>query len=219
MNPLPIIRDAWYFFRHNLGAIARLCLPMILLEALAQTVLLSSSGEHTPAAYSLLIGLLFYPLYTGALIIFMAARSSGQTPAPANVLALTLRQWPRFAVLTALTNLLFMLGAQFLLLPALYVMVKLAFSEYLLVLREASPLASMRDSFMQTNGHFLRILLCILVVVLPLWILESLSFSLVGAGDVLSLFGVETASSFLQLFSSVVGFRLFMVISEQGRSA
>lgn len=219
MNPLPIIRDAWYFFRHNLGAIARLCLPIILLEALAQTVLLSSSGEHTPAAYSLLIGLLFYPLYTGALIVFMAARSSGQAPAPANVLALTLRLWPRFAVLTALINVLLMIGAQFLLLPALYVMVKLAFSEYLLVLREASPLAAMRASFMQTNGHFLRILLCILLVALPLWMIESLSFSLVGEGDVLSLFGVETASSVLQLFSSVVGFRLFMVISEQNRSA
>lgn len=219
MNPFPIIRDAWYFFSHNLGAIARLCLPMILLEALAQTVLLNNGGEQTPAAYSLLISLLFYPLYTGALIVFMAARSGGQTPATANVVALTLRLWPRFAVLTALTNLLFMLGAQFLLLPALYVMVKLAFSEYLLVLRQASPLASMRDSFMQTNGHFLRILLCILVVVLPLWILESLSFSLVTEGDALALFGVETASSFLQLFSSVVGFRLFMVISEYGRSA
>lgn len=223
MNPFPIIRDAWYFFSHNLGAIARLCLPLIMLESFAQTVLFySNTGEGSPI-YSMLITLAVYPLYTGALIVFMVARSSSQPPALANVLPLTLRLWPRFAVLTALTNLLLLIGAKLMLLPAIYVMVKLAFSEYLLVLRANSPLAAMRDSFRMTTGHFLRILLCILLVIIPLWMLQAVSFGVetdeLQTHDVLVVFAAQTVTSFMSLFSSVVGFRLFMVISEQSRSA
>ncbi|GLK92236.1 YciC family protein [Pseudomonas turukhanskensis] len=220
MNPLPIIRDAFYFFTRNLGAITRICLPLIMLESLAQTVLFCvSTSDHSPI-YSMLITMAMYPLYTGALIIYMAARSSGDTPPLANVLPLTLRIWPRFAVLTALTNLLFLLGAKLMLLPGIYVLVKLAFAEYLLVVRSASPLAAMRDSFNMTNGHFLRVLLCTMLVVVPLWVLQAVSFGVAGEEEVqmseaLVVFLIQTGTSFVALFSSVVGFRLFMVIADE----
>ncbi|PTQ70875.1 hypothetical protein [Pseudomonas sp. GV071] len=220
MNPLPIIRDAFYFFTRNLGDIIRLCLPLVMLESLAQTVLTINSASTYSPIYSMLITLAVYPLYTGALIIFMAARSSGENPLLANVLALTLRMWPRFAVLTALTNLLFLLGARLMLLPGIYVLVKLAFAEYLLVLRGTSPLLAMRDSFSMTNGQFLRVLFCVMLVVVPLWVLQSINFGLADEGEVgideaLLVFAVQTATSFISLFASVVGFRLFMVISAE----
>ncbi|MGY4531712.1 hypothetical protein ACVW0Y_000822 [Pseudomonas sp. TE3786] len=220
MNPLPIIRDAFYFFSRNLGDITRLCLPLVMLESLAQTVLLCADpGDNSPI-YAMLITLAVYPLYTGALIIFMAARSSGETPRLPDVLALTLRLWPRLAVLSALTNLLFLLGAKLMLLPGIYVLVKLAFAEYLLVLRGTSPLAAMRDSFSMTNGQFLRVLLCIMLVVVPLWVLQSLNFGVAGEGEVqmdeaLLVFAVQSVTSFISLFSSVVGFRLFMLVGAQ----
>ena len=36
MNVLSILRDAWFFYSRNLLSIARLCLPLILLESLAR---------------------------------------------------------------------------------------------------------------------------------------------------------------------------------------
>ena len=45
MKPLSVLRDAWFFSSHNLLAIARLTLPLLLLEAIAQTILAAQLGE------------------------------------------------------------------------------------------------------------------------------------------------------------------------------
>ncbi|MDO9638188.1 MAG: hypothetical protein Q7J44_06575 [Pseudotabrizicola sp.] len=36
MNVFHVLRDAWFFFSHNLPAIVRLCLPLVVLEAVVQ---------------------------------------------------------------------------------------------------------------------------------------------------------------------------------------
>ncbi|RJG12079.1 hypothetical protein D3879_01770 [Pseudomonas cavernicola] len=220
MNPLPILRDSWYFFTRNLAAIALLCLPLIALEGLAQQAVGAWSGSEASPVYGLVVGLLFYPLYTGALILFLDARSRGLQPRTADLLAMALRLWPSFAVLAALSTLLIMLGVSLFVLPGLWVMIKLAFAEYLLVLRGLSPLAALRASFQMTTGHFLRILLCILCVMLPLWLLDWLAFSTEDQQpDALLSFVLDCTNGFLQLFASVVLFRLFMLVSHEPANA
>ncbi|MGH8434505.1 MAG: YciC family protein [Pseudomonas sp.] len=220
MNPLLILRDAWYFFTRNLAAIALLCLPLIVLEGLAQQAIGIWSGSEASPAYGLLVGLLFYPLYTAALILFLDARSRGLQPRTLELLAMALRLWPSFAVLAALSTLLIMLGVSLFVLPGLWVMIKLAFAEYLLVLRGLTPLAALRESFQMTTGHFWRILVCILCVMLPLWALDWLSFSSADQQpDALVSFLLDCANGFLQLFASVVLFRLFMLVGQKPADA
>ncbi|WP_137818285.1 YciC family protein [Pseudomonas sp. 2FG] len=220
MNPLPILRDSWYFFSRNLAAIALLCLPLIVLEGLTQLAVTAWSGSAASPAYGLLVGLLFYPLYTAALILFLDARSRGLQPRTADLLAMALRLWPSFAVLAALSTLLVMLGVSLFVLPGLWVMIKLAFAEYLLVLRGLTPLAALRESFQLTTGHFWRILLCLLSVMLPLWLLDWLSFPTADQQpDALLSFVLDCTNGFLQLFASVVLFRLFMLVSQKPADA
>ena len=146
MNPLIPLRDAWYFFSRHLSTIALLCLPWVLLENLLAQFIGLWTGESASVPYSLLAGLLLYPLYSAALILLVDARSRGLQPRLADLLAAALRLWPSLAVLTALTSLLILLGLSLLVLPGLWVMVKLAFAEYLLVLRGYTPLAALRGS-------------------------------------------------------------------------
>lgn len=220
MNPLLILRDAWYFFTRNLAAIALLCLPLIVLECLAQQVIGTWSGSEASPAYGLLVGLLFYPLYTAALILFLDARSRGLQPRTLDLLAMALRLWPSFAVLAAMSTLLIMLGVSLFVLPGLWVMIKLAFAEYLLVLRGLAPLAALRESFQMTTGQFWRILVCILCVMLPLWALDWLSFpSADQQPDALLSFLLDCANGFLQLFATVVLFRLFMLVGQKPADA
>jgi hypothetical protein len=122
--------------------------------------------------------------------------------------------WPRFALLTALNTVLILLGLSLYFLPGIYLMVTLAFGEYLLVLRGLAPLAAMKESLRMTKGHFLRILLCILCVMGPLWLLKGLTLAAYPEpqNPVISLL-IDSAHSFLQLFTSVVLFRLFMLIN------
>jgi hypothetical protein len=106
-------------------------------------------------------------------------------------------------------------GLSLFILPGIWVMIKLVFSEYLLVLRGMTPLAAMRASFMMTRGHMLRILACVVFVYVPLSVLEGLSYYVLPdqQSPLLSL-TVDSISSFLQLFISVVMFRMFMLLDE-----
>ena len=214
MNPLDVLRDSLYFFKRNLGQIVQLCLPLVIFEALLQIVVDRSTEPDSFPGISVIVGLLVYPLYTAALILFLDARSRGESPRNRDLLAMAASLWPRFALLTALNTVLILLGLSLYFLPGIYLMVTLAFGEYLLVLRGLAPLAAMKESLRMTQGHFLRILLCILCVMGPLWLLKGVTLAAYPEpqNPVVSML-IDSAHSFLQLFTSVVLFRLFMLIN------
>jgi hypothetical protein len=215
MNPLTVIQDSLYFFRRNLGSILMLCLPLVVLEVLAKQAVGRALPADASSAYELIVGLFFYPIYTAALILFLDARTRGEEPQTRDLLAMALRLWPMFAVLSIMSTLLILFGLSLFLIPGIWVMIKLSFSEYLLVLRGLTPFMAMRESMLMTNGHFIRILMCVLGVYAPLALLEGASVYLLPEeqGAAISL-AVASLVSFLQLFTSVVIFRLFMLISE-----
>lgn len=215
MNPLSVLRDSFYFCQRNLWAIAQLCLPLLVLESLGRQLVGHLTGPDGSPVFDVVVGLLFYPLYTGALILFVDARSNGDTPRPRDLLAVALRIWPMFALLAAISTLLIMLGISLFVLPGLWVMVKLVFAEYLLVLRGLTPLAAIKQSLALSSGRFWQILACILAVLVPLWLLDSVSEALYPAGQNVAMdVIIDSANSFLQLFTSVVMFRLFMLVTE-----
>ncbi|MDR0278396.1 MAG: hypothetical protein LBJ37_10985 [Paucimonas sp.] len=215
MNPLTVLRDSLYFFRRHLVSIAGLCLPLVILEALCTQLLYSQLGENASMGYGLLVGLLFYPLYSAALILYLDARSDGHEPLKRNLLARALQLWPSFALLVMLSSLLIMAGISLFILPGIWVMTNLVFAEYLLVLQGRAPMAAMRESFQMVNGNFWRILVCLLGIMAPLWLFNGITLGLLPeqVNPVLELL-VNVVNSFLQLFSTVVLFRLYMLISE-----
>lgn len=216
MSPLSLFRDTWFFFSRNLLTIVCLCLPWVVLENLAQHAI-NAWLSHTDAmGYGLLAGLVFYPLYSAALILFLDARSRGLQPRIADLLATALRLWPSFALLAMLSTLLILLGASLLLLPALWVMVKLAFAEYLLVLHGLSPLAAMRESMRLTKGYFWLIAACLLAIMLPLWLLDWWVYQQFGEqpNEWLAVL-FDSANGFAQLASTVLLFRFYMQLNSQ----
>lgn len=215
MNPLTVIRDSLYFVQRNLGQIVTLCLPLVILEAVLQRIVDSAVGPDASPGYSMVVGLFVYPLYTSALILFLDARSRGESPSNRNLLASAVTLWPKFALLAAISTLLIVLGLSMFFIPGIYLTVVLSFAEYQLILRGQPPLTAMKSSLVMSRGHFWRLFVCILAVLGPLMLLKELSFSLLPKGDnpLLSL-ALESLNSFLQLFISVVLFRLFMLIGE-----
>ncbi|MFZ3153028.1 hypothetical protein [Pseudomonas sp.] len=216
MNMFSALHDAWYFFSHHLAAIARLCLPLIVLEGLLLQQITNLVAADSATLWRLLAGLLFYPLYSAALILFLDARSHGLQPRVRDLLAASLRLWPSFALLAGINTLAIMLGAALLVLPGIWLMVKLAFAEYLLVLRGLNPIKALQESFELSDGYFWPMLGCILIVMLPLWLLNGWSHTNETLTEnALARLLLDCASRFLQLFSSVVLFRLFMLRSAQ----
>ena len=212
IHPLRVLRESWYFYSHHLGSLLCLCLPALLLEGLVRQQLAESSVELAPEVREVLVTLLFYPLYSAALILFLDARSHQRDLPPRQLLGQVLQLWPAFAVLASLSTLLIMLGSYLLILPGLWVMLRLLFAEYLLVLDRLAPLAAMRESFRLSRGYFWVSAACIFSVMPPLWLLDWWSYQQLGEQpDVLAQVLLDAGNGFLQLFVGVVGYRLFML--------
>lgn len=212
MNPLSVLRDSLYFFRRHLVSILQLCLPLVILEALCTQLLYRQLGDQASAGYGMLVSLLFYPLYSAALILYMDTRSNGQDIAKRNLFARAVQLWPSLALLILISSLLIMAGLALFIFPGVWIMINLVFAEYLLVLRGLPVVQAMRESARMTTGHFMRILVCVVAVLAPLWLLDGLllmAFPEPQPGVQLAL---DSLSGFLQLFSSVVLYRLFMLL-------
>ncbi|MBF8732261.1 hypothetical protein IRZ59_17675 [Pseudomonas guariconensis] len=212
MNPLSVLRDSLYFFRRHLVSILQLCLPLVILEALCTQLLYRQLGDQASAGYGMLVSLLFYPLYSAALILYMDTRSNGQDIAKRNLFARAVQLWPSLALLILISSLLIMAGLALFIFPGVWIMINLVFAEYLLVLRGLPVVQAMRENARMTTGHFMRILVCVVAVLAPLWLLDGLllmAFPEPQPGVQLAL---DSLSGFLQLFSSVVLYRLFMLL-------
>ncbi|MNS92284.1 hypothetical protein D3C72_1264160 [compost metagenome] len=216
MNPFELLRDSWYFFSRNVGDIVLLCLPAILIEAIAQQGLIAWLGADKSQGASIVLSMLFYPVYVGALIIFVDSRSHRVRLKPRQVMEMALFRWPSFAVLAAISTLLIMVGVWMLILPGVYVMIKLAFAEYLLVLEGKSPLDAIKESFELTRGHFFTILSCVLLVMGPIWVVDWFAYRELGDNpDPVGTVLLESFNSFFQLFVSVALYRMFTLVTER----
>ena len=212
MNPLSVLRDSLYFFRRHLTSILQLCLPLVVLEALGTQLLYSQLGEQASPVYGMLVSLLFYPLYSAALILYLDTRSNGQDTAKRDLFARALQLWPMLALLIVISSLLIMAGLALLIFPGVWIMVNLVFAEYLLVLRGLPVIESMRTSARMTTGHFLRIMVCMLSVLAPLWLIDGLLLQLFPEPQPGVQLALDSLSGFLQLFSTVVLYRLVMLL-------
>jgi hypothetical protein len=212
INPFDVLRQSWYFFSHNLRSIVLLCLPPLLIEGLVRQQLASSALELAPEARELLVTLIFYPIYSAMLILFMEAKTNAQSVSFNHLLKNALRLWPRFSVLTGLTTLLIMLGSSLLILPGLWIMLRMIYAEYLLTCLELPAISAMRQSFRLSRGFFWGIALCVLLVMPPLWLLDWWSYQQLGDHpDAIAEILQGAGNGFLQLFVSVVGYRLYLM--------
>ncbi|MCW2269555.1 YciC family protein [Pseudomonas sp. JUb96] len=212
MNPLSVLRDSLYFFRRHLTSIVQLCLPLVVLETLCTQLLYSQLGDKPSPAYGMLVSLLFYPIYSAALILYLDTRSNGEAPPKRDLFARALQLWPTLALLIMISSLLIMAGVALFVLPGIWVMINLVFAEYLLVLRGLPVIAAMRESARMTTGNFWRILMCVLAVLAPLWLIDGLLMMAFPEPQAGVQFALDSLNSFLQLFSTVVLYRLFMLI-------
>lgn len=211
MNPLSVLRDSLYFFRRHLVGILQLCLPLVVLEALGTQLLYRQLGEAASPAYGMLVSLFFYPLYSAALILYLDTRSNGQETPKRDLFARAVQLWPTLALMILISSLLIMAGFALFVLPGIWVMINLVFAEYLLVLRGLPVVASMRESARMTTGHFWQIMVCVLGVLAPLWLIDALLLTLFPDPQPGVQLAMDSLSGFLQLFSSVVLYRLFML--------
>lgn len=214
MNPLSILRDTWFFFSRHLGILVPLCLPWIVIETLVQQQINVAAGSQNFAPWGMAAGLVFYPIYTASLILFMIDTGEGVQRSVRELWSAALRLWPAFALLSAITSLLIVLGLYLMVLPGIFVMIKLAFAEFLLVQRGRAPIDAMRESFALTTGHFFLLLMTSLAILAPVWIAEGWITEAGQDAPVLSV-ALHSLSGFFQLLLTVATYRIFILLGRE----
>ena len=215
MQTMTVLCDSFHLFRRHFWAIARLCLPLIVLEAICIQLIDMVTSENSVLAYRLMLPLLFMPLYTAALLLFLDARSLGAKPPDRDLWSTAIRAWPAFIGLMLLSGILLLTGAILLLVPCLWLMVKFSVSQPLLVLRGLGPTAAVRESFAMTRGHFWPVLGCVVGVGIPVMVLVFGSeFIYPWSRSPLSGVVVGSALIFIQLFGAIVEYRLYTELAE-----
>ena len=219
-----IISDAVHFFMFHWSQIAKLCLPWLLAAALVEFGIASAVQDSENAAPLLLVAwtfnLLIYPIYTGALIIFMAKRAQREQPENRELTAAAIKIWQPLFMVHIIGSGMTALGLMLLIVPGIYVLVRLSFAEFHLVLEGLKPLEAIQKSFQTTRPYFGLILLLLVMFMAPLVLL---TFSLgswlndLNVSPVLNIF-LSTLIAYLTLFVDVVIFRVYMSSRQENMS-
>ena len=155
-----ILSDSYIFFIRNFWQIVTLCLPFLLVEAFFESLLTSSDNFQFLSWTSYVV---IYPIYTAALILFMAKSAKKEHPRSTEIIALSLRLWWPVFILTIINLSLGLVGLLLFIIPGIWVVVRLSFAEFFLILNDLKPWEAISQSFKTTKQYFWFIL-CLLIL-------------------------------------------------------
>jgi hypothetical protein len=214
-----IIVDAFSFFLQNFAQIAALCLPFVFATS-AFDFIFGAMYKGSPMSIMapMMLNLLVYPIYTAALIHLMAQRARQASAKNSDLIMTAIQQWAPLFILKAIMVFLIGVGISLLLVPGIWIAVRLVFAEFYLVLFGMTPRAAIVKSFESTHKYFGLLLILLLMTYVPILVSGLTADHLVQMMTQNDFFRVlvGAAWSFLGLFVHVVLFRAFMqVVSEQ----
>jgi len=212
-----IIKDSFHFYVGNIVQIALLCLPILCIAILTQYLVFFIPDFDLAPFVSAVLGLFFYPIYTAALILFIAKRTGHEYPSKISLLTAALKIWAPFVLLTLLVGILIGFGLILLIIPGIWVAIRLSLSEVFLVVGGLKPFDAMNASFAATKEYFWIIFICLFLVMLPIY---GMSYGLGYVSEnftesYIISFGMELFIAFVTLFVNVVIFRIFMLAGSE----
>ncbi len=232
MNLKLIITDAFQFFRYHIGQIAVLCLPWLLAISVVEYVIninsdpaLTDAQEGNPLEIiSFGFYLLINPIYTAALILLMEKRAKRETPNNKDLLSEAIQIWQPLFILNIIIAVilypaLFLAfqGWPLILIPAIFVAVRISFSEFYLVLEEVKPLEAIKLSFNATQPYFFHILMLFILFIMPLWLIKFVAAVNLANPEIDAFRYIFSGTSiaFMALFIDVLMFRVYMSATQK----
>ncbi|KGK42491.1 hypothetical protein LH51_06910 [Nitrincola sp. A-D6] len=212
------LRQSLFFFKQHLLTLAAIQLPFLAIIGLLSFFLQGNlaAGEEVASGGFLLLGLLqlgLLPLYWGATIFYMQSVLDGKPLTVMNAISLGMSSWGRLLLTYILNGFAVLLGLIMLIIPGVYVGVRLAFADYVCVLEGKSATVSLKQSWAQTQPYFWILVQGFVIIFLCLFLVEMLIQQLFGStlpGTLLSLL-VDFGGVMLTVF----GFRVFSVMREE----
>lgn len=167
------LRDTTTFYRQHWVALALIILPFVIPVELLLTLYRHQLGVDAGTrsiVVPMLVGMLIYPVYSIAVVFYIASRIKGDHPGTVTLWRLGLRFWLPYTLLSFCVTGVIMLGFFMLIVPGLVFATRYAFAEFDLLLNQRRPLASMKQSWDLSRDYFWLILGGFAVITLVLYV-------------------------------------------------
>jgi len=206
------LKQSYYFFRSNLTNLASIQLPFIVGLMLIQQSLIGEVDEVTNLQDGLFlltaIDLLFVPIYLGATIFYMQSIVDSAQISPLQAWALGLKNWGRLFFTFVLSAFAISMGLMLLVLPGLYIAVRLGLANQVCLLEKRSPLESIKMSWGGTADLF-WVLAKGLAIIYGLLFFGELALAPMVENAAIIGFILSVALDFCNVFGVIFSFRVY----------
>ena len=224
MKTFDYLKQSFFFFRQNFRDIATIQLPfLILLNALALWLDMNASEteDFRQTALSIsLLSLVLMPIYWAATILYMQSKLENRPLQPFQAISLSFKYWRTLLFIFILTALAISGGLLLLIIPGIYIGIRLSFADYIGVVEGKNAWASLKQSWEETDDYFWVLLQGLLILYPTLQLVEiPITQYFTNQEDRSMLFELPIVV-FLDLLSALItvyGFRIYCVMREEIR--
>lgn len=162
------IKDSGIFFRRNILWICFIILPFAvpleILRVVTEYYFYDESAFTASDWLPILLGMLLYPIYQGALIFYIASTLTNEYRTLKQYYQLALKYWLRLFALYFITGAAVFIGTLLLIFPGFIVMSRIAFSEFYCLLHDQKATEAFSSSWSETKGQQWFILKGLLII-------------------------------------------------------
>ncbi|WP_372831022.1 hypothetical protein [Pontibacterium sp.] len=171
--PFEYIRQSLYFFRSHLPMILRIQLPFLLLVNFLALfvdgpIADKEAGVNQGVAALTLLNMTLLPVYTAATIMYFSSVVNDRPITAGQAIMLGVSRWWALLLVFIFSGFAIFSGLLFLIIPGLFIMMRLAFADYICVTEQKGPVQALKESWERTQDYFWILLngLAILFVVI-----------------------------------------------------
>ncbi len=210
------LSDSWAFFRIHGVALAMIVLPIVapieILLSLYQGFMVSDEFVLAEQAIPMIVGFLAYPVYSVAVVFYIASVISGQSRSTSELWTQGIRYWQPFIILSLLVTIAVMFGLFLLIIPGVIIAVRVAFAEFELLLNDRKPMDAIKIGWAGTREYMWVILggytVITVSIYIPLYFLGAAFDETSGAHGIVTTF-INIAYQFLAVFYTIFAFRVY----------
>ena len=167
------LADSIRLFKNHYFGIAMIILPIFIpieiFDAYYSKYVLVEGAEMVAYLPPMLVGLLAYPIYTAAVIFYIASVLTGDIIDVKTSWQFGVKYWKPLILLTIMVGFMIMLGFILLVVPAIILTIRYAFAEFELLFNKRDPLEAMRTSWEATRQYFWILLGGFVVITIVLY--------------------------------------------------
>lgn len=157
------LKDCFRFYGQNFRYFIAILLPIIIPlqigDFLIQQFWVTDPTSMTQQLPSLMLSLTVYPIYQGALILGISQLLAGQSPAVSDLWKQGMGFWFGILAVNAIFFTAVFIGTLLLIIPGIYLAVRLVLAEQNVVLNMENPIDAIKSSWEDTSDQFWNIFL------------------------------------------------------------